>query len=104
MAHLSASKLTFAPAWDAMSSEEQTAEQMAAIGIVTACGGEVKAQYVLVTDACLFTVTEYPNEDAALKSALAITRRGAFVLSTQRAVTLDEFMAMEGELRTIAGK
>jgi uncharacterized protein with GYD domain len=104
MAHLSASKLTFSPAWGSMSSDDQTAEQVAALGIVTACGGEVKAQYVLTTDSCLFTVTEYPNEDAALKSALAITRRGAFVLTTQRAVSLEDFMGMDEEIRKIAGK
>jgi hypothetical protein len=49
-------------------------------------------------------VTEYPNEDAALKSALAITRRGAFVLTTQRAVSLEDFMGMDEEIRKIAGK
>ena len=104
MTHLSASKLTFSPAWDAMNDEDRTAEQVAAIGIVAACGGETKAQYVLTTDSCLFSVTEYPNEDAALKSALAITRRGAFVLETQRAVPLDAFMGMDEEIRKIAGK
>jgi len=87
-----------------MNDEERTAEQVAAIAIVTACGGETKAQYVLATDAYLFSVTEYPNEDAALKSALAIARRGAFVLETQRAVTLEGYMGMEEEVRKIAGK
>ena len=104
MAHRSASKLTFSSAWDAMNDEDRTAEQVAAIAIVTECGGETKAQYVLATDACLFSVTEYPNEDAALKSALAIARRGAFVLETQRAVTLEGYMGMEEEVRKIAGK
>ena len=104
MAHLSASKLTFTPAWDAMNDDEQTAEQVAALGIVATCGGEIKAQYVLTTDSCLFSVIEYPNEDAALKSASAISRRGAFVLETQRAVSLDEFLGMDEEIRKLAGK
>jgi uncharacterized protein with GYD domain len=104
MAHLSASKLTFTPAWDAMNDDDRTAEQVAALGIVAACGGVVKAQYVLTTDSCLLSVIEYPNEDAALKSASAISRRGAFVLKTQRAVALDEFLGMDEEVRKLAGK
>jgi uncharacterized protein with GYD domain len=87
-----------------MNDDDQTAEQVAALGIVAACGGEVKAQYVLTTEACLFSVIEYPNEDAALKSANAIIRRGAFQIQIQRAVTLDDFMGMDQEIRTLAGK
>jgi hypothetical protein len=104
MGHLSASKLTFSPAYDAMNDDDRMAEQVAALGIVAACGGEVKAQYILTTETCLFSVIEYPNEDAALKSASAIGRRGAFVLHVQRAVTLDDFMGMDQEVRTLAGK
>lgn len=104
MAHLSASKLRFSPAFAAMSDDDQMAEQVAAYGIVAACGGEVKAQYMLTTDACLFSVIEYPNEDAALKSASAISRRGAFVLEIQRAVTLDQYLSMAEEVHKIAGK
>jgi uncharacterized protein with GYD domain len=104
MTHLSASKLTFKDSWSALSEADQLAEQVAALNIVAACGGEVKAQYLLTTDECLFSVVEYPNEDAALKSAAAIGQRGFFVLSTQRAVTLDQYLSMADEIRTLAGK
>jgi hypothetical protein len=104
MAHLSASKLTFAPHWHALSDEDQMAEQVAAFGIVAACGGEVKAQYLLTTDACLFSVIQYQNEDDALKAASAISRRGAFLLEVQRAVTLEEYMGMGDEVQKLAGK
>jgi uncharacterized protein with GYD domain len=104
MSHLSASKLTFKDSWLAMTAEQQLAEQIAALEIVAACGGEVRAQYLLTTDECLFSVVEYPDEDAALKSAAAIGARGVFVLSTQRAVTLEQYMGMAEEIRKLAGK
>jgi uncharacterized protein with GYD domain len=49
-------------------------------------GGEIKAQYWLVTDGCLFGVTEYPDEWSAFKSSLAIQGRGAFETQIQRAI------------------
>jgi uncharacterized protein with GYD domain len=104
MTHLSASKLTFAPKWDDMSDDERTAEQVAAVEIVTKCGGSIKAQHLLMTDGCLLSITEYPDETAALKSALAIARRGAFVLQTQTAIPLDVAMSWQDEIQKVAGK
>ena len=104
MAHLSASKLTFSPKWDDMNEEERLAEQAAAYEIVAKCGGSIKAQYVLFSDSCLLTVVEYPDETAAQKSALAIGRRGAFVLQTQAALELDSLLSMQDEARELAGK
>jgi uncharacterized protein with GYD domain len=104
MAHLSASKLTFTPKWDDMNDDERAAEQAAAFEIVAKCGGSIKSQYLMVSDSCLLSITEYPDEIAALKSALAIGRRGAFVLQTQTALPLDAFMSWEDEIRKIAGK
>ena len=103
MAHLSASRLKFAPHWHALSEDDQMTEQVAAFGIIAACQGEIKAQYLLTTEACLFSVIEYPDEDFALKAASAITRRGAFLLEVQRAVTLDDYMGMGDEVKKIAG-
>ena len=104
MSHLSASRLTFKDSWGEMSEADQLAEQVAALEIVAACGGEVKAQYLLTGEECLFSVVEYPNEDAALKSAAAIGLRGVFTLTTQRAITIDEYLGMADEIRTLAGK
>ena len=104
MSYLSASKLTFAPKWGDMSEEERLAEQMAALDIVSKYGGEIKAQFVLWTDACLFSVVDYPDETSALKSQSAITRRGAFVLQGQRALPLEEVMSWQQELITVAGR
>ena len=98
MAYLSASKLTFTPKWMDMSDEQQTAEQVAAYEIVAKYGGEIKAQYWLVTDGCLFGVTEYPDESSAFKSSLAIQGRGAFELQIQRATPLDELIAIAQEV------
>ena len=104
MAHLSASKLTFTPKWDEMNDDERAGEQAAAFEIVAKCGGSIKSQYLLVSDGCLLSITEYPDEKVALKSAAAIGRRGAFVLQTQTALPLDAFMSWEDEIREIAGK
>ena len=60
MSHLSATKLTFSPKWDTMDDDERLAEQVATYEIVSKCGGEIKAQYVLWSDNCLFAITDYP--------------------------------------------
>lgn len=104
MSYLSASKLTFTPKWADMSDEEQLAEQVAALDIVSKFGGEIKAQYILWSDNCLLTVVEYPDETSAFKTELAISRRGAFVLQGQRALPLEDVMSWQDEVRTVAGK
>ena len=104
MSYLSASKLTFSPKWADMSDDEQTAEQVAAYDIVSKYGGDIKAQYVLMTDTCLFSVIDYPDETSAFKSELAIGRRGAFVLQNQRALPLEDILGWQDEARTVAGR
>jgi len=104
MSYLSASKLTFAPKWADMSDDEQTTEQVAAYEIVSKYGGEIKAQYVLMTDSVLLSVVDYPDETAAFKSELAIGRRGAFVLQNQRALPLEDIISWQDEARTVAGR
>ena len=104
MSHLIASKLTFSAKWDAMSDDERTAEQVATYEIVAKCGGDIKSSHVLWSDNCLFSIVEYPDEVSSFKSEQAITRRGAFVLQSQRAVPLDEVLAWQDEVRTIAGR
>ncbi len=104
MSHLSATKLTFTPKWADMSDDERTAEQVAAYEIVAKCGGELKAQYVLWSDNCLFAIAAYPDEVSAMKSQQAIARRGAFVLESQTAVPLEDVLSWTDEVKTIAGR
>ena len=104
MSYLSATKLSFSPKWADMSEDERLTEQIAAVEIVGKFGGEIKSQHVLPTESALFVLTEYPDEAAALKSQLAITRRGAFVLASQRAIPLDEFMSWQEEVIAVAGR
>ena len=104
MSYLSASKLTFTPKWGDMSDDEQLAEQVAAYEIVNKFGGEIKAQHVLMTDGCLLSIIDYPDETASFKSELAIVRRGAFVIQAQRALPLEELMSWQDEVRVVAGK
>lgn len=104
MTYLSASKLTFTPKWSEMSDDEQLAEQVAAYEIVNKFGGEIKAQYILWSDNCLFNVVEYADETAAFKTELAIARRGAFALQGQRAVPLEDVLSWQDEVRSVAGK
>jgi uncharacterized protein with GYD domain len=104
MSYLSASKLTFTPKWADLSDDEQLAEQVAALDIVSKYGGELKAQYVLWSDNCLLSIVDYPDETSAFKSELAIGRRGSFVLQAQRALPLEDLMAWQDEVKTVAGK
>jgi uncharacterized protein with GYD domain len=104
MSYLSASKLTFSPKWGEMTDDEQTAEQVAAYEIVSKFGGEIKAQYVLWSDNCLLSVVDYPDEQSAFKSELAIGRRGAFIIQAQRALPLEDVLGWQDEVRTVAGK
>ena len=104
MSYLSASKLTFSPKWADMNDEDRMAEQVAAYEIVSKYGGEMKGQYILMSEACLLSIYDYPDESSAFKAELAIARRGAFVLQQQRALPLEDFMAMEEEARTVAGR
>jgi uncharacterized protein with GYD domain len=104
MSHLSATKLTFSPKWATMNDAEQLAEQVAAYDIVSKCGGEIKAQYVLWSDNCLLTITDYPDEESGFKSQQAIARRGAFVLESQRALPLEDVLSWQDEVKTIAGR
>jgi uncharacterized protein with GYD domain len=104
MSHLSATRLTFSPKWDTMDDDERTAEQVAAYDIVSKCGGEIKAQYVLWSDNCLLSIVDYPDEISAFKSQLAIARRGAFVLEGQRAVPIEDILSWQDEVKIIAGR
>jgi len=103
MAHRSASKLTFTPQWADLSDDEQTAETAKALEIVAEFGGTIRAQYVLVTDAALLSVIEYPDETSAITSALAIARRGAFALESQTALSLDDLASLQDDIRAAAG-
>jgi len=103
MAHLSASTLTFTPRWSDLSDDEQTAETAKALEIVASFGGTIHAQYVLVTDAALLSVIECPDETSAHTSAFAIARRGAFVLESQTALTLDGLASLQDDIRAAAG-
>ncbi len=104
MSYITASKLTFSAKWADMSDEQQLAEQVAALDIVSKYGGEFKAQYALWSDNCLLSIVDYPDELSAFKAELAIGRRGAFVLAAQRAVPLEELMSWQDEIRTVAGR
>ena len=103
MAYLSASKLTFTQKFLAMSEDERMAEQVAAYEIVAKCGGESKGQWVLMTDNCLFSVNEYPDEGSQQLAQQAIVIRGAFEIVAQRAMPLDEAMKLNTDARDLAG-
>lgn len=97
MAHLSATKLTFTPAWGEMDEAQRQAEQVAAYELIAKHGGTVEAQWILWSDQVLLTITSYPDETSSLKAQMAITARGAFLLQSQTALALDDFVAMQAE-------
>jgi hypothetical protein len=103
VSYLSASKLTFSPKWAGMSDDERLVEQVSAVEIVGRFGGEIKSQHVLWSDGALLSITEYPDELSSFKAQLAIARRGAFVLESQRAIPLDDLMSWQEEVNAAAG-
>jgi hypothetical protein len=98
MSYRIASKLTFTPAWGAMNQDERLAEQVAALELVAKYGGVIEGQWVLWTDSVLFSIVTYPDVESVAKSEMAIGARGAFVLSSQSAMTLDEIIAWQAEI------
>lgn len=103
MAYVAAAKLTITQKFRNMNDADQLAEQMAAYEILAKCGGEMKGQWWLVTDSCIFSIGEYPDEASALLAQEAIDLRGAFELESQRALPLDEAMKLQADAKAIAG-
>lgn len=95
MAHRSASKLTFSPAWADMTPDQRLAEQVAAMEIVAKFGGENEGQWWLWSDGVLLSVTKYPDEASGMKAVMAIVARGAFELQGQTALTLEEISGLQ---------
>lgn len=98
MSYLNASKLTFTPAWGSMSEEQRLVEQTAALELVTKYGGKVEGQWVLWSDGVLLSITTYPDQASSMKAELAIGARGAFLLQSQPALTLDEVVGFQAEI------
>jgi len=104
MSYTVAAKVTFTPKWSELSDDEQLAEQVAAYEIVSKYGGEIKSQYALWTEGALQTIVEYADEESSFKAELAIQRRGAFIISAQRAVPLEDLLSWQDEVKVVAGK
>jgi uncharacterized protein with GYD domain len=98
MSYLNASKLTFTPAWGAMSADDRLAEQVAALELVAKYGGKIEGQWILWSDGVLLSITTYPDMASSMKAELAIGQRGAFLLQSQPALTLDEIVGFQGEI------
>ena len=90
-----ATKVTFTPEYNRMTEEERVREQMAAYQIVANNGGTIEMQYVLWTDRVLLTVACYPTFEDCAKAEFQILARGAFELESQRALPLDEAIALQ---------
>ena len=100
MAYRVASKLTFSAAWANMKEDERLSEQVAALEVVAKYGGTIESQHVLWSDGVLLSIASYPDQASSVKSEMAITARGAFVLQSQPAFTLDEIVGWQGEVAT----
>jgi uncharacterized protein with GYD domain len=98
MSYTNASKLTFTPAWGTMSQDERLAEQTAAVELVSKYGGKIEHQWVLWSDGVLLSITTYPDLASSVKAEMAIVARGAFLLQSQAALTLDEVVSFQAEV------
>ena len=107
MSHLSATKLTFSAKWDDHGRRGAGSPgQVATSGIVSKCGGEIKAQYVLWSDNCLFNDHRLPGRGLGDGSpSRRSLGRGAFVLQSQRAVpSIEDVLSWQDEVKIIAGR
>lgn len=104
MTYTVAANVSFTPKWADLSDDEQLAEQVAAYEIVSKFGGEIKSQYALWTDNVLQTIVEYADEESSFKAEMAIQRRGAFIITAQRAVPLEDVLSWQDEVKAVAGK
>jgi uncharacterized protein with GYD domain len=102
--HRTATRVTFTDAYEAMDRAHQMTEQMAAYEIVAKHGGEIEAQYVLMSEGCVLTVAAYPDERASVKAHMEIQQRGGFRLQAQSAYTVEEAMELLSEIpeRTVS--
>jgi hypothetical protein len=98
MGYLNASKLTFTPAWGSMSEEQRLAEQTAALDLVSKYGGKIEGQWVLWSDGVLLSITSYPDLASSVKAEMAVVARGAFLLQSQAALTLDEVVGFQAAI------
>ena len=103
MTYRSATKLTFTPKYAELSEEQRLTEQVAAYEIVSKYGGDFESQFVLLTDQVFLAVVSYPDEEASIKSHIAIQARGAYELHSQRALTLEEMMQLQAEAAATSG-
>jgi hypothetical protein len=97
-----ASTLTFTDTYNKMTDDEQLAEQTAALEIVANNGGTIEAQYVLWSDAAVLSVVSFPDQQACYRCELQIGQRGAFVLRSQAALTIEEIMTLTAEAKAQA--
>ena len=61
-------------------------------------GGKVHGLYAIIGDYDLFSVTEWPNDEAATTAALAISSRGNVRTTTMRGYTEAEFAEIAKKL------
>lgn len=95
-------EVRFTDQFNKLTLDEQTAEQIEALQIVTRNGGAISDIFVVPTDQCAVTIAEYPDETASLKAHLQIGARGAYELTARRSYTLDEFTAISDAARAEA--
>ena len=94
--------LTLTDTFNRMTPDEQMAEQVAALEIVSKNGGVIEAQYGLWSDAAILTITMFPEQNACYRCEMQIGQRGAFTLRSQAALTMDELMTLTAEARAAA--
>jgi hypothetical protein len=97
-----ASTLTLTDTFNRMTPDEQMAEQVAALDIVSSNGGDIEAQYGLWSDAAILTITTFPDQHACYRCEMQIGQRGAFTLRSQAALTMDELLTLTAEARAAA--
>jgi hypothetical protein len=97
-----ASTLTLTDTFNRMTPDEQMAEQVAALDIVSSNGGVIEAQYGLWSDAAILTITTFPDQHACYRCEMQIGQRGAFTLRSQAALTMDELLTLTAEARAAA--
>jgi uncharacterized protein with GYD domain len=87
-------EVRFTDQFNKLTPDEQMAEQVAALELVTRNGGTIADILVVPGDQLALTVAEYPDEAASMKAHLQIQARGSYTLNPKRTFTLDEWTAI----------
>ena len=90
-------EVRFTDQFTKLTADEQMAEQIEALQIVTRNGGTISDIFVVPGEQYALTIAEYADERSSHKAHLQVMARGAYQLTARRSYTLEEWTAIADE-------